>query len=74
MYYFEIVENRNHRGKPDIRNMAFLKRHDMSGFLDNSFLVSDGMSDFGDIVFQNWRGQSEKSKLSLLFFRSLLQI
>ena len=54
--------------------MAFLKQVDLSGFPDNSFLFSDGMSDFGDIVFQNWRGLSEKSMLSLHFSKSLFQI
>ena len=58
----------------EIWNMTFLKRHELSGFLDSSFLFSDGMSDFGDIVFQYWRGLSEKSMLSLHFSNCLPQI
>ena len=56
--------------KVKIWNTAFLKRHDMSGFLDNSFLFYDGMSGFCNIVFQKWIHQSGKSQLSLPFWKS----
>ena len=58
---------------PKIWNMSFLKRHDLSGFPDNSFLFSDGMSDFCDIVFQKWSSQSEISDMSLLVCNILPQ-
>ena len=58
----------------EIWNMAFLKQHDLSGFLDNSFLVSDCAGAFGDIMLQKWRDLSEKSMLSLLFSKSQTEI
>ncbi len=58
----------------EIWNTAFLKRHDMSGFSDNSFLFSVGMSGFCNIVFQKWRGLSEISHISLNMCNSLSQI
>ena len=58
----------------EIWNMTFLKRHELSGFLDSSFLFSDGMSESCVITLQKWRGLSEKSMLSLLFSKSLSQI
>jgi hypothetical protein len=58
----------------EIWNMTFLKRRNLSGFPDSSFLVSVGMSGFCDIMLQKWRGLSEKSMLSLLFSKSLPQI
>ena len=45
--------------------MAFLKRVDLSGFKDNSFLDSDGMRGLCNIVFRKWIHQSGKSQLSL---------
>ena len=48
MYYLYDKKSK----KSEIWNRAFLKWHDMSEFLDKPFLVSDGMGDLGDIVFQ----------------------
>ena len=45
--------------------MPFLKWHDMSGFLDNLFLYSDGMSVFCGILLPKWRSLSEISNITL---------
>ena len=54
--------------------MAFLKRRDMSGFMDNSFLFSVGMSEFFNIVFRKRKQQSRKSQLSFPYWKSLSEI
>ena len=59
---------------PEIRNVAFLKRHDMPGFLDKPFSFSVGMSGFYNIVFLKWIHQSVESQLSFPSYKSLSQI
>jgi hypothetical protein len=58
----------------EIWNMTFLKRHELSGFLDSSFLLSVDMSGFCDIVFQKLRCLSKISHISLQISKSLPQI
>ena len=58
----------------EIWNMTFLKRHELSGFLDSSFLFSVDMSGFCDIVFLNWNNQSEIPNTTLPICKSLPEI
>jgi len=65
---------RNNKRSVPLCRIAFLKRHDLSGFQDNSFSFSGCMSGFCNIVFQKWIHQSGNSQILLQSWKSLPRI
>jgi hypothetical protein len=65
---------RNNKRSVPLCRIAFLKRHDLSGFQDNSFSFSGCMSGFCNIVCRKWIHQSGNSQILLQSWKSLPRI